>query len=89
MEPNKDPGERHRELCAEGWSRRFTVEEPRLSEMKAYYESLGMEVRVEAGNPEERQECSGCLTAPEFADRYGTIYTRGSASEASEEDDLF
>ncbi len=71
--------ERHRKLIEEGWTRRFTAEEPRLSEMKELYESLGLEVLVTSATPEEAQECGACLDTPEFEDRYKTIYTRNKA----------
>ena len=82
--------ESHRKLIAEGWIRRFTAEEPRLSEMKDFYESLGMEVLVTSATPEEAQECAGCFDKPEFEDRYQTIYTRGQADpERDSSTDLF
>jgi hypothetical protein len=71
--------ERHKKLIEEGWTRRFTAEEPRLSEMKELYESLGLEVLVTSATPEEGQQCSGCFEIAEFEDRYKTIYTRGKA----------
>ncbi|HTY25392.1 MAG TPA: hypothetical protein VMC85_19835 [Desulfomonilaceae bacterium] len=72
--------ERHRKLTQEGWTRRFTAEEPRLSEMKDLYESLGLEVLVITGAPEEGRECSSCFDIREFQDKYKTIYTRGEAN---------
>jgi hypothetical protein len=82
--------ERHRRLIEEGWTRRFTVEEPRLSEMKELYESLGLEVLVTFATPEEGRECSDCFDMPEFEDRYKTIYTRGKADpEKVQGEDLF
>jgi hypothetical protein len=82
--------ERHRQLTEEGWVRRFTAEEPRLSEARAFYESLGMEVRVEPGTPDEGQQCSDCFAAEGFQDRYRTIYTRGEACVGTgEHDDMF
>jgi hypothetical protein len=72
--------ERHRKLIEEGWIRRFTAEEPRLSEMKELYESLGLEVLVTSATPEEAQECADCFGTPKFGDRYKTIYTRGEAN---------
>jgi hypothetical protein len=72
--------EHHRKLVEKGWIRRFTAEEPRLSEMKELYESLGLEVIVTSATPEEAQECADCFDTPEFQDRYKTIYTRGEAN---------
>ena len=72
-----DPMERHKDLKAGGWTRRFTVEEPRLSEMKQAYESMGLEVRIECGIPEEGRECQVCLSSDGPDGPYKTIYTRG------------
>ncbi|MBI3015913.1 MAG: hypothetical protein HYY65_12850 [Candidatus Tectomicrobia bacterium] len=61
-------------LKAEGWERRTTVCEPRLSELVELYESLGFEVRLEPFEPEEGYECLDCyLMEP---GRYKIIYTR-------------
>jgi len=88
--PAEQAPERHRKLIEEGWTRRFTAEEPRLSEMKEFYESLGLEVLVTSATPEKGQECAACLDTPEFEDRYKTIYTRGKAkTEKDPASDLF
>jgi len=71
--------ERHKKLIQQGWTRRFTAEEPRVSEMKDLYESLGLEVLVITAMPEDDQECASCFDIPEFQDKYKTIYTRGEA----------
>ena len=66
---------REEELKKEGWEKRFTADEPRLSEAVAQYEELGFEVRLEPVDPLEMTgECTNCLMA--FTDRYRTIYTR-------------
>jgi hypothetical protein len=72
-----------------GWVRRFTADEHRLSEMKQFYESMGLEVLVEAATPEESQECRSCFDLEGFGERYKTIYTRGELSQSPESDDLF
>jgi hypothetical protein len=88
--PTEQARERHKRLVAEGWIRRFTAEEPRLSEMKELYESLGLEVLVTSAAPEEAQECAKCFDVPEFEERYKTIYTRGEADpEKDPTADLF
>ena len=88
--PTQQAVERHKKLIEEGWTRRFTADEPRLSEMKELYESLGLEVLVTFATPEEGQECAGCFDIPEFEDRYRTIYTRGKADpEKDRAADLF
>jgi hypothetical protein len=58
-----------------GWTRRTTTDEPRLSELVAFYEELGFEVMLRPVSQEELgEECAACyLLAPE---RYRTIYTR-------------
>jgi len=88
--PTEQALERHRKLIEKGWIRRFTAEEPRLSEMKELYEFLGLEVLVTSAMPEEAQECAGCFDIPEFGNRYRTIYTRGEAnSEKASAVDFF
>jgi hypothetical protein len=73
----EDALERHKKLINDGWVRRFSAEEPRLSEMKEFYESLGLKVRVESGILDEGQECRSCFNVEEFETRYRTIYTKG------------
>ncbi len=61
------------ELEKEGWQRKTTTDEPRLSEFVALYESLGFEVLlqpIEAGDT----GCTSCLDADRA--RFKTIYTR-------------
>ena len=66
---------REEELKKEGWEKRFTVDEPRLSEAVQQYEEIGFEVHLEPVDPESR-DCTTCLTDPAFRERYRTIYTR-------------
>ncbi|MBM4327886.1 MAG: hypothetical protein FJ118_12070 [Deltaproteobacteria bacterium] len=81
---------RHEELLAQGWVRRFTAEEPRVSEMKEAYESMGLEVRIETGGVvEPGQDCSSCLDLPGFSGLYKTIYTRGEPKAARRDDELY
>ncbi len=77
---------RHEELLKDGWVRRFNAEEPRLSEMKAFYESLGLEVLVEPGMLADDTECRSCFSLEGFQDRYRTLYTRGRVKGSGEED---
>ncbi len=65
---------REEELKKEGWEKRFTIDEPRLSEMAEQYKALGFEVLLEPVGPSSSEECTTCITA--FSDRYKTIYTR-------------
>jgi hypothetical protein len=81
---------RHKKLVEQGWVRRFTAEEPRLSEMKELYESMGMDVLIESGMPEDDEQCRGCYDVEGFENRYKTIYTRGAEkSGKSPDEDLF
>ena len=64
---------REEELKKEGWEKRFTIDELRLSEMVEQYEELGFEVLLEPVDTSS-EECTTCITA--FRDRYKTIYTR-------------
>ena len=65
---------REEELGLEGWVRRVTYDEPRLSVLAAAYEELGLEVLVEPYEPGAQQGCAECmLQQPE---RCRTIYTR-------------
>jgi len=71
---------REEELARQGWEKRFLADEPRLSEMKELYESIGFEVLLEP--LPSREELAGCAengcTACLDMDpaRYRTIYTK-------------
>jgi len=64
---------REEDLKKEGWEKRFTTDEPRLSEMAEQYKELGFEVLLEPLDTSS-EECTICITA--LSDRYKTIYTR-------------
>jgi hypothetical protein len=64
---------REEELQKEGWEKRFTMDEPRLSEMAEQYKELGFEVLLEPVDLSS-EECITCMTAS--PGRYRTIYTR-------------
>lgn len=64
---------REEELKKEGWEKRFTMDEPRLSEMAAQYEELGFEVLLEPVDLSS-EECTSCFTGD--LNRYKTLYTR-------------
>ena len=64
---------REEELKKQGWEKRFTIDEPRLSEMVEQYKELGFEVLLEPVDTTS-EECTTCITA--FPERYKTIYTR-------------
>ncbi len=66
---------REEELKREGWEKRFTIDEPRMSEMVEQYKELGFEVLLEPVDI-SFEECNACLKNPAFGQRYKTIYTR-------------
>lgn len=69
---NKNPAE----LVKEGWERRATYDEGRLSELVELYQELGYEVYLKDFDPAEEPGCAECMQlAPE---NYKTIYTRKS-----------
>jgi len=58
----------------EGWEKRSTTDEPRLSELVKTYEELGFEVLLVPFDADEEPGCSECMkTSPQH---YLTIYTR-------------
>jgi hypothetical protein len=84
----KTATEHHKELTSQGWVRRFTAEEPRLSEMRDEYISLGLEVLIVPGAIGGEAECGACFNVPGTEDIYKTLYTRGDA-RSDRNDDLF
>ena len=64
---------REEELQKQGWEKRFTTDEPRLSEAVEQYTEIGFEVHLEPFDMSS-EGCTSCLVA--FSDRYKTIYTR-------------
>ena len=64
---------REEELKKEGWEKRFTIDEPRLSEMVEQYKELGFEVLLEPVDLSS-EECTSCIAVD--PKRYKTIYTR-------------
>lgn len=73
---------REEELKKEGWEKRFTMDEPRLSEAVEQYKEIGFEVLLEPVDL-SAEECTSCLTA--FSDRYKTIYIRPKSDRESPE----
>lgn len=65
---------REDELKRDGWEKRFTTDETRLSEMVNIYKELGFEVLIESFDPTSEQ-CVKCFNniLPKL---YKTIYTR-------------
>ncbi len=62
------------QLAKDGWEKRTTYDEPRLSELKQYYEELGYEVLLQPFNPDEEPACAACMKT--MPDLYKTLYTR-------------
>ena len=61
-------------LIAQGWEKKTTIDEPRLSELVQTYRRIGCEVHLEPFDPAQQPDCSECLAkAPEA---YKTIYVR-------------
>jgi hypothetical protein len=75
------------QLEKEGWTRQFTVDEPRLREAIEMYKLLGFEVHLEPMVPDgNSEECAACLEV--MCDRYKTIYTRPAEGGDSEDTTL-
>ena len=64
---------REEQLKKEGWQKRFTIDEPRLSEMLEQYKELGFEVLLEPVDLSS-EECTSCIAVD--PKRYKTIFTR-------------
>lgn len=66
---------RKAELKQEGWEKRTTIGEPKLSEIVAEYRSLGFEVWLEPLNLDELdQKCQKCYRLN--PDKFRTVYIR-------------
>ena len=61
-------------LISEGWDKKATYDDPRLSEMVAIYKEIGLDVHLEPFKAENEVGCTGCMQL--FPDRFKTIYTR-------------
>ncbi len=69
------------DLKKEGWMRRFTADEPRLSEAVELYRSLGYEVHLTPAEfKEENELCKTCIQAE--CQKYRIIYIRPRQAEA-------
>jgi len=65
------------ELKKEGWIKRTTIDEPRLSEIVSEYESLGYEVHLEPVKLEDlSEECRKCYE--KNIGKIKTVYVRKS-----------
>lgn len=71
------------QLCAQGWVRQFTADEPRLSEAVENYRALGLEVHLEPVDPgacAAEGGCNACFASPEAAARLKVIFTRAGGA---------
>lgn len=65
---------REQELVRDGWVKRTTYDEPRLTEMVELYTELGFEVHLEPFSPADEPQCAECMKAAPV--QFRTIYTR-------------
>ncbi len=61
-------------LICNGWEKKATYDDPRLSEMVALYTELGLEVHLEPFNADHERGCTSCMNL--LPDQFKTIYTR-------------
>jgi S-adenosylmethionine:tRNA-ribosyltransferase-isomerase (queuine synthetase) len=74
-------------LIAEGWTRQFNTDEPRLSEAVEMYGQMGLEVHLEPVVVDPDSDvCQMCYE--QDCHRYQTIWTRPKG-EARQDEDLF
>lgn len=72
------------ELIAQGWIKRTTINEPRLSEIAENYRQLGYEVHVVEHR--ETEGCNTCFSAgAEMGQYYGDVYVRKSGKPLDDE----
>ena len=66
-------------LIKEGWQKQATYDDPRLSEMVAVYEEIGLEVHLEPFSAENETGCTGCMQS--MLDLFKPIYPRRKAQQ--------
>ncbi len=77
------------DLLSQGWIKKTTIGEPRLSEVVENYKMLGYEVYV-IEHVEESGACNSCFTAgAEIGRVNGDVYIRKSKSAKPVDDELF
>ncbi len=79
------------ELLAQGWVKKTTIGEPRLSEIVENYRNMGYEVYV-IEHPVETSgdSCNTCFSADAEAGKmYGDIFIRQSGNAKPLENELF
>ncbi len=62
------------ELISQGWQKRSTLDEPRLTEMIRTYEEIGYEVHLEPFQADQTPDCTECMKSPLIQCK--TIYTK-------------
>jgi len=65
------------DLARDGWEKKITYDEPRLSEIVEAYEEMGFEVRLEPFDPDDEPGCIECMKAA--AEKFKTVYVRKKA----------
>ena len=74
-----------KKLIRQGWQKQATYDNPRLSEMVATYQEIGLEVHLEPFNAKNEAGCSGCMQLkPEL---FKTIYTRRKVEQGMTSDE--
>ena len=66
-------------LISEGWEKKATYDDPRLTEMVEMYQEIGLEVHLEPFNAENEEGCTSCMQ--QSPERFKTIYTRKKSGE--------
>lgn len=76
-------------LMQQGWIRRTTIGEPRLSEVVENYRAMGYEVHVERFGGVEGS-CTTCYDDPASESQvWGTVYVRQGPASDRGNDELF
>jgi hypothetical protein len=76
------PKTTEQKLIGDGWEKRATYDDPRLSEMAAMYAEIGLEVHLEPFNAENEETCTGCMQLS--PGQFKTIYTRKKSKDNPE-----
>jgi len=76
-------------LLENGWEKKTTIGEPRLTELAESYAALGWEVHVERYTADGRS-CNTCFDAgDEVGQVHGVIYVRKAGGRPVQDDGLF
>jgi hypothetical protein len=76
-------------LLKDGWEKKTTIGEPRLTELAENYASLGWDVHVERYTA-DGQSCNTCFTVgDDLGQVHGVIYVRKAQGRARPDDGLF